>query len=115
MIEVDVMDTGAPAKAQARPKQQRDALWDKILLAQLTDRRWDDYYPARTRLLHYLRIVSYRGTKPVRLTNEMAAGIGLDRHQKRICLHRLEADGHIQVERPGQQVPVVTMRQGVAS
>jgi hypothetical protein len=66
-------------------------------------------YSDRTRLLWYLRIKSWRGQRVVRLTNEAAAAIGLNRDRKRKCLRDLESEGHVTVTRTGRQVPVVTV------
>ena len=82
-----------------------------VPLEELTDRQRDGTYSARTRLLLYLRIKSRRGQKPVVLTNAMAEEIGLDRHQKRICLNYLMDCGDIDVERQGKRNPVVTVHQ----
>jgi len=104
------LNQGKRRDAPARlPRHQ--GLWASVPLAELTDRRRDGTYSARTRLLLYLRIKSRRGQKPVVLTNTMAEEIGLDRHQKCVCLGYLEAQGDISVERAGRKNPIVTVRQ----
>jgi len=91
------------------PRHQ--GLWASVPLAELTDRRNDGIYSARTRLLLYLAIKSRRGQRPVRLTNEMAGEIGLGRQLKCETLRYLESQGRVTVVQAGQQVPWVTLLQ----
>jgi hypothetical protein len=51
----------------------------RVYMSEITDRRNDHIYPARIRLLLYLQMVSRGGKRPVRLTNEAVAEIGLSR------------------------------------
>jgi hypothetical protein len=74
-------DKGKAGSAPTRLPRQ-PGYWAPVPLAELLDRGNDEIYPARTRLLLYLVIKSRRGQRPVRLTNEMAAEIGLDRRRK---------------------------------
>jgi hypothetical protein len=100
--------TATPGPPQ-RPSRIRGH-WAPVTLAELLDRRHDSVCLPVTRLLWCLRITSWRGQRPVRLTNEMAEAIGLDRSQKMRCLRRLEQAGYVSVDRSmGQQVPIVTM------
>jgi hypothetical protein len=94
----------APARL---PRHQ--GLWASTPLNELLDRQNDDLYPARLRLLLLLQIRTRRGSKSVAVTNAMAQGIGLDRHQKRVCLKYLETQGRIAVERAGQKNPIVSL------
>jgi hypothetical protein len=98
---------GVPPKVQRLPRTP--GLWAAVTLEELTDRRHDATYSDRTRLLLLLRIRSRRGQREVRLTNELAAAIGLGREQKRRCLRYLELGGYVSVNRVGQKVPVVTL------
>jgi hypothetical protein len=82
-----------------------------VPLAELLDRGNDEIYSARTRLLLYLAIKSRRGQRPVRLTNEMAAEIGLDRRRKCEALRYLESQGRVTVVQVGQHVPWVYLLQ----
>ena len=61
----------------------------------------------RQRLFLLLVYRSHFGQRGVRLTNALAAEIGISRRSKHKCLQRLEDDGWIRVERDGQQVPTV--------
>jgi hypothetical protein len=83
--------------------------WAPITLAELFDRRNDGAFAPGTRLFLFLRIKSWRGQRVVRLTNEAAAAIGLDRKLKWKFLRRLESEGYVTVSRAGRQVPVVTV------
>lgn len=104
--------TTSTPKADAPARLPRHkGLWASVPLAELTDRRNDGIYPARARLLLYLAIKSRRGQKPVRLTNEMAAEIGLDRPLKCKALRYLESQGCVTVVQVGQQAPWVTLLQ----
>lgn len=94
-----------------RHKKPRQPLWTRVWESQLTNPVWRSFYPAKTRLLLYLRIRSNRGRWPVRFTNAMAAEIGLDRAAKSRCLHQLEADGLIEIEQAGKSTPVVKLLQ----
>jgi hypothetical protein len=98
---------GAPPKVQRLPRIP--GLWAAVTLEELTDRRNDETYSARTRLLLFLRIKTKRGQRAWRLTNEQAASIGLDRKLKSRCLRYLELSGYVSVAQRGQRVPVVTV------
>jgi hypothetical protein len=80
-------------------------------LGDLLDRGNDEIYSARTRLLLYLAIKSRRRQRPVRLTNEMAAEIGLDRKRKCETLRYLESRGRVTVVQVGQHAPWVYLLQ----
>jgi hypothetical protein len=103
------LDTSSLPQAKAARLPRHQGLWAAVTLEELTNRRRDGTFSARTRLLLYLRIKSRRGQKPVVLTNTMAEEIGLDRRQKRICLNYLEACGDVAVERQGKRSPVVSV------
>jgi hypothetical protein len=103
-------DEGKACNAPTRlPRHQ--GLWASVPLAELIDRRNDGIYSARARLLLYLTVKSRRGQRPVRLTNEMAAEIGLDRPLKCKTLRYLESQGRVTVVQVGQQAPWVTLLQ----
>ena len=93
----------------ARRMQRSSVLFARSPRTWLTDRRWDAVYPPRTRLWLLLLIKSKEGRKSVRLTNEMAAEIGLDRHAKARALARLKKAGLVSVPPTGHEVPVVTV------
>jgi hypothetical protein len=97
----------APRRPPRLPRQA--GLFAATPLARIMDRRHDGTYGPRTRLLMLLEIKSRRGQRQVRLTNEMAAEIGLDRPQKSRCLSYLASHGYIRVEQVGQATPVVTV------
>jgi hypothetical protein len=110
LLPDDVVDS-LPNTPRLPRLPRHEGLWAAVTLKELMDRRRDGTYSARTRLLLYLRIKSRRGQRPVVLRNAMAKEIGLDRHQKRVCLHYLEAEGDISVERVGHQNPIITVHQ----
>ena len=76
------LDTSSLPQAKAARLPRHQGLWAAVTLDELTDRCRDGIYPARTRLLLFLRIKSRRGQKPVTLTNAMAEEIGLSRQKK---------------------------------
>jgi hypothetical protein len=106
---------GREAPAVETPETaSRKPLWAKIQLADVLDRHQDVTYAAHIRLLVYLTVNSHDFRRVVRLTNRMAAEIGLTRVQKFKALRRLEVHGYVTVERCGQDVPVVTvLRRGL--
>jgi hypothetical protein len=112
MIEVDVLEPVAQSRRPDKAKQHRDGVWDwtKVDLVTLTSKKGEQLFSRRTRLLLYLRIKSQGGKRRVTLTNEMAAEVGLDRNEKRVCLLELEALGYVVVERRGKRNPTVTVR-----
>jgi hypothetical protein len=89
---------------------RHNGLWASVSLNELLDRQNDDLYPARLRLLLFLRIRTRRGEKSITVTNTMAWEIGLDRAQKHVCLKYLEAQGHITVQRDGLKNPIASLR-----
>jgi hypothetical protein len=95
----------APARLPRQP-----GYWAPVPLEVLTDRRHWGLIPARFRLLLYIQIKSRRGQKQIPLTNAMAEEIGLDRHQKCVCLGALEAEDYVTVEQIGKKNPRVTVR-----
>jgi hypothetical protein len=103
------LDTSKLAQPRTARLSRHQGLWASVPLEELTDRRHDETYSARTRLLLFLRIKSRRGQRTWRPTNEDAAEIGLDRPQKLRCLRYLELGGYVSVDRRGKQVPVVTV------
>jgi hypothetical protein len=111
--ESDPLAADPPAKKPDAAKKalplpyNGSRLFNPVYLDQLTDRRWDVFYPSILRLYHYLKIKSRRGTRTVRLTNEMAAEIGISRSHKSERLKELEALGLIEVTRNGLKTPEV--------
>jgi hypothetical protein len=87
--------------------QERGGLFAAVPLDWLSDRRWDEVFPTRLRLYLYLVIKSRRGQKPVRLTNAMAAEIGLTKQSKMRTLRWLEARGFLRVVSRGSRTPLI--------
>ena len=56
-----------------------------------------------------LQFLTKRGTRSWKLTNDEAARVGLDRHQKCDCLRRLEVEGMIIITRKGRRTSEVTL------
>lgn len=102
----EVADRSVKEKAPPLP-YNGNRLFDPVYLTQLADRRWDSLNPPLARLYRYLRIKARRGARRVRLTNEMATEIGIDRSQKTKLLKRLEALKLVKVTRDGQKNPEV--------
>jgi hypothetical protein len=96
-------DAGEPL----RPSKK---LHGQVPIGWLCDRANDRYVPRALRLYLYLQIKSRRGVRPVRLTNEMAEEVGLDRAAKWLLLRTLERKGWVTVSRAGRHSPIVTVR-----
>jgi len=79
----------------------------KVELPDLLDRRYRGIHSPKARLYLYLQVKTRNGRSPVRVTNAMAADLGLDRHRKSRCLHELEKIGAVRVERSGLAAPMV--------
>jgi hypothetical protein len=103
-----VLDTG-----NLRPMRipRHKGLWASTPMEMLTNRQHDALIPSRLRLLLYLQIKSRRGGRTVTLTNAMAKEIGLDRHQKCLCLSFLKDHGYVDVKQAGLKTPTVTVHQ----
>jgi hypothetical protein len=79
----------------------------RVLLPWLTDRRFDGIYQPPVRLWLLLLIKTREGRIQVRLTNEMAAEIGLSRHAKLRALACLEEARLVSVTHFGKAAPLV--------
>jgi hypothetical protein len=66
-------------------------------------------FTADWRLYLLLQYVTRRGTRSVRLTNELAAEAALDRHHKSRFLKQLEIQGLVKVTRRGKHNPEVVV------
>jgi hypothetical protein len=100
----------APRKPLQR-KRRHACRFGSITEEDLADRRFDEVFSATTRLFIHLQIKSHWGRHDVKLSNDVAAGIGITRQRKQECLRQLERCGLVAVERDGQKVPVVTLVQ----
>ena len=69
----------------------------------------DGGFPAWIRLYLWLWYRSGEGKNPVRLTNEKAAEVRLDRSSKLRRLRHLETRGLVTVTRQGRRAPLVTV------
>jgi DNA-binding transcriptional ArsR family regulator len=85
-------------------------LYGQVPIEWLCDRANDRDLSRAMRLYLYLQIKSRRGARSVRLTNEMANELGLDRAAKTRALKALEARGQITVSREGKRLPIVIVR-----
>jgi hypothetical protein len=92
---------GPAPNARPSPKHKRlsriEVDFAMVPLPWLRDHTWYHVFPARTRLYLYLQYKSRRGTKVVRLTNDMAKEIGLAKQNKMRDLRLLEAEGFVTV------------------
>lgn len=101
--------TADQTKHGVRHGKRKSVPFAKVPLDQLTDRRWDEIYPPRVRLWFYLVVKSRSGRNSVRLTNQKAAEIGLDRHGKSRALARLQSAGLVSVIQQGLEAPVISV------
>ena len=101
----------APKRRSSRPRPERlqrnSGLFGVAPLPWLVSP--DCPLAARWRLYFLLQLKSYQGTEPIRLTNDRAAELGLDRFCKRRHLRELEILGLVAVKRVGKKVPEVTL------
>jgi hypothetical protein len=86
----------APKAKPAKPPRSKEK-FAMVPLRWLMDRRWDNIFPARTRLYLYLQFTSHRGTQEMRLTNKETTKLGLTKQYKMRCLRQLAADGLVSV------------------
>jgi len=97
-----------PPKAKPAPLPRSKKPFCKITLSSLQDRRFDVLFTPAGRLYYRLEIETRRGARPVRLTNGLAAEIGIVRQHKARYLRELEGLGLVSVaERDGAKVPLV--------
>jgi hypothetical protein len=90
-----------PQRPRGAKLPRNKGLFASVRLEWLTDRRYDELFPARVRLFLYLLIKSRRGTNPVQLTNAMASKIGISRQIKSRCLWWLSGHGLVKIENIG--------------
>ena len=79
----------------------------RVKLSVLLDSQQHDLFAPKIRLYLFLQIKTLDGRKPVRLTNAIAADLGLSRQHKIRCLRQLEAVSAVRVEWDEQRVPLV--------
>jgi hypothetical protein len=105
-----VDNDGIPAvdeqKARSKRRKRR---YGQVSIDWLADPAWREAMAPWLRLYLLLQYLTKRGEQSVRLTNEMAAEAGLDRHQKSRCLHELVTRGLVTGWRYGQHNPVVSL------
>jgi hypothetical protein len=97
-----------PSKPARLPRTGR--LFTPVELEWLKDPGRRGVFSAKVRLLLLVLVRSRRGARPVRLTNAMAAEVGVGRALKARCLQSLERDGFVSVQRRGRETIVVTVR-----
>jgi hypothetical protein len=109
-VDDDLYAGEAPAPRAKPPRLPRSKREFTIVpLRWLTDRRWNNVFPARVRLYLYLQYRSHRGAKEVRLTNSEAEKLGLARQNKMRDLRRLEAKGLLTVVSAGNDTVRVSV------
>jgi hypothetical protein len=99
-------DKAFEPKRRARIPRSKEA-FAKVELSVLMDSRQHDLFAPKIRLYLFLQIKTLDGRKPVRLTNAIAADLGLSRQHKIRCLRQLEAVSAVRVEWDEQRVPLV--------
>jgi hypothetical protein len=96
------------ASARRLPRSQKP--FGKVNLRSLQDRRFNALYTPAGRLYHRLEIETRRGARLVRLTNSLAAEVGILRQNKARHLRELQGLGLVSiVTKEGKQVPVVAL------
>jgi hypothetical protein len=106
---LDFVSTKTPRRK--RPPRRRLPLLSskfvRVPLSWLAERHAGGPFDAKARIFLLVLLHSFWGQKGVKLTNEMAAGIGVSPSRKTRCLARLEESGWVRVERSGRQAPTV--------
>jgi hypothetical protein len=101
-----VADNGEVVLPRPRKAKRRFAQVDLDWLGTPAGRR-GIAPPIRLYLL--LQFLTRQGTRSWKLTNDEAARVGLDRHQKCRYLKRLEVDGMIRITRNGRHTSEITL------
>jgi hypothetical protein len=96
-----------PSKPGRLPRTR--GLFTPVELEWLRDPARRGVFSAKVRLLLLVLVRSRRGARPVRLTNAMAAEVGVGRALKARCLQSLERDGFLSIQRSGRETIVVTV------
>ena len=99
----------APAAARAKERLPRKREFARVPFSWLRMLERDGGFPAWIRLYLWLWYRSSEGKKPVRLTNEKATEVRLDRASKLRRLRHLETRGLVTVTRQGRRAPFVTV------
>ena len=106
---VQISDAPQPTRTgRLRKRGPLPVLWVRIPLPWFTRPhrgRWR--LSPSTRLLCLLLHETGEGQRPLLLSNQRAAEIGLSRFAKRRALAELEADGFVRVERADRNLPQV--------
>lgn len=92
---------------KSTPKLKRR--FAQISLEWLSDPAWRGQIAPALRLYLVVQFATRRGARTVRLTNDMAAEAGIDRHRKSRLLAQLEARGWVKVSRDGNRNPEVCL------
>ena len=103
---LDEATAAPPAKGRLPPRRE----FARVPFSWLRMLERDGGFPAWTRLYLWLWYRSSEGKKPVRLTNEKATEVRLDRASKLRRLRHLETRGLVTVMRQGRRAPLVTVR-----
>ena len=97
-----------PANKPAKPERLKrlPVAFGRVPIAWLSDGPWPSPFDAQGRLLIYLLYRSRWGQRGVKLTNAVAAELGMTPRTKQRCLLRLEQAGRVRVERTDHGAPV---------
>ena len=99
-----VADDGVPSPVRTVGRR-----FAQIPLEWLGDPVWQRQIAPALRLYLVLQFATKRGARPVRLTNSMAAGAGIERRHKTRYLRQLEAQDLVEVVRDGNRNPEVSL------
>ncbi len=109
--EVPVVKPGKTSESRKARRLRNTGLYAPVPLTSLMDRAWDAVYHPRTRLFLYLWVRSHQGQQSVKLTNAMAAEIGLDKQQKWRYLRQLKDTRRIAITQDGNNAPTIVVQQ----
>lgn len=99
-----------PAKSSRKPKSKpKRRRFAQIPLEWLNDPYFRRRISPEIRLYLAVQYATKRGARAVRLTNGMAATVGLSRQHKAHYLRKLEAQGLIQITHRGNRNPEILL------
>src|SRR5215813_13171215 len=95
--------------ARRKRRKAEDDLFSPTPLWWLHDKRFHKFINARSRVYHRLWFETYEGTEPARVTNVLAAELGLPKQNKMRELRWFEREGFLVMELDGNRTPIIRL------